>query len=326
MSADLEDWGIPQEEQPAAADYNFDLAKVLSAVVCLSAQVPDDAFTASVLGTQRAGNAVLIDADGTVLTIGYLVTEASAIWLTTHTGKVVAAHVAGVDQTTGFGLLQAHESLGVPPLRIGDSRRLPVGNRVIVAGAGGPAHSVAARIIARQEFAGYWEYLLEEAIFTAPAHPNWGGTAVIGPHGELVALGSLQIPSQVHGKQVVPLNMSVPIELLPPIFDDLRKLGQAGTPPRPWLGVYTAELPAGLTIVGFAGNGPGRRAGLNEGDKLLAIGGKKVKTLASFYRELWSLGEAGVEVPLTVERESDVFSLIVTSRDRNRFLKAARLQ
>jgi S1-C subfamily serine protease len=326
MSADLDDWGIPLAEQPAAKDYNFDLELALAAIVGLSARISEDAFTASILGTRRAGNGVVISKDGLILTIGYLVTEAEEVWLTTGTGKVFAGHVAGIDQVTGFGLVQAHGELGSPALPLGDSRSVPVGNKVIIAGAGGVAHSVAARIVARQEFAGYWEYLLDEAIFTAPMHPNWGGTAVIGPKGELVAVGSLQVPSQVHGRQIIPLNMSVPIELLPPIFEELRRFGQTAAMPRPWLGLLIAETPEGLAIVGFSGNGPAQRAGLHEGDIILAVAGRKVKRLAAFYRHLWSLGEAGVEIPLTLQREGDVFDVRVTSRDRNRFLKTMRLQ
>jgi S1-C subfamily serine protease len=326
MPADLDDWGIPLAEQPSAKDYSFDLEQALSAVVSLSARIPDDAFTAPTLGTQRGGNAVLINSTGLLLTIGYLITEAEEVWLRTGEGKVYAGHVVGIDQATGFGLVQAHGALELPALPLGDSRLLTVGNKVIIAGAGGRPHSVAARIVARQEFAGYWEYLLDEAIFTAPTHPNWGGTAVIGPDGELAALGSLQVPSQLHGQQIVPLNMSVPIELLQPIFEDLRRFGRVILAPRPWLGVFAAETSEGLAIVGFSGNGPAQRAGLHEGDIIRAVAGKKVKSLAAFYRHIWSLGEAGVEIPLTLERESDVFDVCVTSRDRNRFLKAARLQ
>ena len=166
---------------------------LLSSVVGLSSQVPADAFTAEILGTERVGNGVLIRDDGLVLTIGYLITEAEEVWLTTNTGRVVPGHVLAYDQVTGFGLVQALARLDIPVLPIGDSSRAPVGEHVVVAGAGGRARSVAARIVARQEFAGYWEYLLDEAIFTAPGHPRWGGTALIGSGGELLGIGSLQL-------------------------------------------------------------------------------------------------------------------------------------
>jgi S1-C subfamily serine protease len=75
----------------------------------------------------------------------------------------------------------------------------------------------------REAFAGYWEYLLEEALFTFPAHPHWSGAALIGPSGELVGLGSLQVEHQSANGIPTALNMSVPIELLTPILADLSR-------------------------------------------------------------------------------------------------------
>jgi S1-C subfamily serine protease len=325
MVEDLENWEVPPEAQPSPRDYGFDLERTLSAVVALTARVPEDAFTAATLGTERAGNGVLIGDDGVVLTIGYLVMEAEEVWLTTNEGRVVAGHVIGFDHASGFGLVQALGPLGVEPLRLGDSRSLSPGARVVIGAGGGRKHAVAAHVVARQEFAGYWEYVLDGALFTAPAHPHWGGTAMIGPAGELLGIGSLQVPHQIRGNQVVPLNMVVPIELLPPILDDLKRLGRVNRPARPWLGVYAAESDDGVVVVGFAGNGPARRAGLNEGDTILAVAGNGVANLADFFRSVWALGSAGVDVPLTLEREGDVFDVRVTSGDRSKFSKAVRL-
>ena len=169
--------------QPKPDDYDYDLDEALASVVGIKSIVPADAFTAETLGTERAGNGVLIRGDGLVLTIGYLVTEAETVWISHSGGRAVPGHVLGYDQETGFGLLQALARLDLPSLPIGSSEDAEVGERVVVGGAGGRQRAVAARIIAKQEFAGYWEYVLDEAIFTAPAHPNWGGTALIGPGG-----------------------------------------------------------------------------------------------------------------------------------------------
>ena len=187
------DWSVPTSAQPKPEDYDYDLERAFGSVVGIRSVVPGDAFSAETLGTERAGNGVLIREDGVVLTIGYLITEAEQIWLTFNDGRAVPGHVLGYDQETGFGLVQALARLDVEPLTIGESKTAQIGERVVVAGAGGRQHSVAARIAARQEFAGYWEYVLDEAIFTAPAHPNWGGTAVISSQGELIGIGSLQL-------------------------------------------------------------------------------------------------------------------------------------
>jgi S1-C subfamily serine protease len=324
MSSSFE-WKIPPQIAPAAADYDYDLAGALSAVVGVRAAVPADAFTADTLGTERTGNGVLIRNDGLVLTIGYLITEASEVWLTLADGRTVAGHVIGYDQETGFGLVQALARLDLPALALGDSADAVPGVRVVSAGAGGVDHSVAARVVARQEFAGYWEYLLDEAIFTAPAHPFWGGTALIGPEGRLFGIGSLQLEQAGPDGEGIPLNMYVPIDLLKPIFDDLLTMGQPNRSPRPWLGLYATEVDSRVVIAGVAGKSPAARARLKQGDVVLSVGGAQVSGLAGLFRKVWSLGKAGVEVPMTVYRDGRPVDLTVTSGDRNRFLKGPSL-
>ncbi|EWY38368.1 signal protein PDZ [Skermanella stibiiresistens SB22] len=320
-----DDWRIPPEFQPDPSATAYDLDRALSSVVALSATVPEDAFTAQTLGTSREGQGVVIREDGLVLTIGYLIAEADDVRLTTSEGATIHGHPLAYDYDSGFGLVQALTPPGVPALPLGNSRHAAPGERVVVAGAGGRVHALAAQVVARQEFAGYWEYLLDDAIFTAPAHPNWGGTALIGPQGELLGIGSLQLQSRDQHERVIPLNMSVPVDLLKPILDDMLRLGRVDTPPRPWLGLYATEDERDrIVVAGLAGDGPAKRAELRAGDIVRAVATKPVASLASFYRALWALGAAGVDVPLTVEREGDVFDLKVGSADRSRFLKHSR--
>jgi S1-C subfamily serine protease len=321
-----EEWQIPPEFQPDPKDLAYDLKAALTSVVALRASVADDAFTAETLGTERFGQGVVIRGDGLVLTIGYLITEAQEVWLTANDGRVVPAHALAYDYTSGFGLVRALAPLNLPAMALGDSRRLSPGDRVVVAGAGGRRRSLAAQVVARQEFAGYWEYLLEDAIFTAPAHPHWGGTALIGAKGDLLGIGSLQLQHQASGGRIVPLNMMVPIDHLKPILDDLLTHGRVGGAPRPWLGLFAREDEDDqVVLVGLAGDGPAKRAGLRADDVVRAVAGETVSSLAGFYRAVWALGEAGVDVPLTVEREGDKFDLSITSADRDRFLRPSRL-
>jgi S1-C subfamily serine protease len=322
-----EDWQIPPEFQPDQDALSYDLREALNAIVSLRAQVSADAFTAETLGTERAGQGVVIRADGLVVTIGYLIAEAEEIWLTTSKGRTVAAHVIAYDYDSGFGLVQALEPLGLPVLPLGDSRHLSPGDQVVMGGSGGPTHSLLAQVVACQEFAGYWEYLIDNAIFTVPAHPNWGGAALIGPRGDLVGIGSLQLQHQAQGGAIVPLNMSVPIDLLKPILDDLLTRGQVGKPPKPWLGFYVSETEEDLvSVIGLAGDAPAQRAGLKAGDNVHAVAGQAVTSLAEFYRAIWALGPAGVDVPLTLEREGDTFDVTIRSADRGRFMKTPKLQ
>jgi S1-C subfamily serine protease len=321
----LSDWRVPLSVQPKPKDYDYDLDVALSSIVAIRAQIPHDAFTAGVLGTERAGHGVLIRANGLVLTIGYLITEAESVWLQTGNGHIVPGHALAYDHETGFGLVQALAALDMSPLPLGRSSNASVGEYVVVGGAGGRQRSVAARIVARQEFAGYWEYVLDDAIFTAPAHPHWGGAALIGPKGDLLGIGSLQLEQRRAPDIVQHINMIVPIDVLKPVLEDILVSGRPNRPPRPWLGLYAAEIEDRVVIVGLAEGGPALRADLRQGDIILAVSGVEVETLLALFRRIWSLGAAGVEVPLTVLRDGETIELRVTSGDRNFYLKKPRL-
>jgi S1-C subfamily serine protease len=184
---------------------------------------------------------------------------------------------------------------------------------------------VAAHIAVKQEFAGYWEYLLEEAIFTVPSHPQWGGSALIGPMGDLLGIGSLQLQRESKGERREDLNMIVPIDLLKPILDDLLTLGRPNRPPRPWLGLYATEIEDRVVVAGLAGHGPAKAAKLRMGDIVLGVGNDEVRGLADLWRRVWGLGQAGVEVPLTLHRDGRLLDVRIASADRSRFLKAPKM-
>jgi S1-C subfamily serine protease len=317
-------WAFPDSLQPRPEETGFDLAAALDAVVLLRAEIPEDAFTASILGTERAGNGVVIGADGMVLTIGYLITEAESIWLTTNRGTVVQGHALAYDQATGFGLVLPLGKLGVQPLGRGSARALGPDSPVIVIGQGGRAHSLKAKVVAKREFAGYWEYVLDEALFTAPAHPQWGGAALVGEDGRLIGIGSLLVQEAVGGK-TIDGNMFVPIDLLAPIEEAMLASGRPARPPRAWLGIYATELDGHVVIGGLAPGGPAERAGVQLGDLVLEAGGERVAGLASLFRRIWSLGPAGSEVRLTLSRRGASSIVRIRSADRRDFLKKPRL-
>jgi S1-C subfamily serine protease len=315
---------VPAAVRPQAADYRFDLDRALSAVVGIESEVAEDAFTAETLGTLRTGHGALIRADGLILTVGYLVTEAERIRLTTGAGRVVDGHALGFDQATGFGFVQALDPLEIPPMPLGDSRAAGPGSKVVVAGLGGRANAVAGEIVSREEFAGYWEYHLDAAVFTGPSHPHWSGAAVIGAGGDLLGVGSLQVERQGAGGRAGMLNMAIPVELLPADLDPFIA-GLKTAPVRPWLGVYAHEVDNHVMIAGVAPGGPAHRAGLQIGDVVLSVGGTSVSSLSDFYLALWSLGAAGVEAPLRLQRENDAFDLAVRTGDRRKMLKQPKL-
>ncbi|MFI4933743.1 MAG: S1C family serine protease [Caulobacterales bacterium] len=315
---------VENELRPIARLFDFDLDRCLSSVLVLEAKISEEAFSARTMGTARVGNAVVIGAEGLILTMGYLVTEADEVTVSTNDGARIPAHVLGIDQGTGFGLLQALEPLGLPPLAIGDSRKVRPEAAVISAGGGGRSHALCGSVLAREPFAGYWEYYLEEALYVEPAHPHWSGAALISPAGDLLGIGSLRMERYAQDGHIRSLNMFVPAELLSPILGDLAR-GRPARPPRPWLGVLSHEVSSHVVVMDVTPGGPAARAELRRGDVIHELAGKRVNDLASFYERLWALGAPGVMVPLTIQREGDIFDVEIRSADRVGLQRKRRL-
>jgi S1-C subfamily serine protease len=323
--ADLTHWAFPPSLQPEPGEVGFDLERALAAVVRINAEIPDDAYTAEVLGTERGGNGVVIRDDGLLLTIGYLITEAATIWITTGAGAVVPGHALAYDFATGFGLVLPLAPLGAKALPLGTTEGLAVDDEVFVLGHGGRPHALKAQVFARREFAGYWEYLLDDALFTTPPHPEWSGAALLDHAGRLVGVGSLFV-QEAQDDDTVQGNMFVPIDLLPPILDDLVNVGRSRAPARPWLGLYAAEERNRLVVGSLASDGPAARAGVRRGDAVVEVAGERVSGLADLLRRTWALGPAGTEIPLTLARDGSPVRLRVKSCDRGDLLKKPSLQ
>ncbi len=297
-----------------------DAKEILRAIVKIRAEVPDYARSAATLGTEREGSGVVIDSKGHIVTIGYLITESETIEITGSDGKKVKGTSVAYDSRTGFGLIRAETPISVAPMEMGNSSAVEEGDRVLAASHGGADAVQGAQVISRKEFAGYWEYLLDSAIFTAPALGDFGGAALMDRGGKLVGIGSLFSTVSVPGIGSIPGNVFVPIDLLKPILGDLIAKGRASGPVRPWLGVYSEESHGRVIVTRVTGDGPAEKAGLKNGDIILMVKKQEVNGLADFYRKMWALGNAGVEVPLTVLQGVRVRDISVKSADRYEYM------
>jgi S1-C subfamily serine protease len=304
----------------ARADITED---IFNAVVQVEAAVPADARTARTLGTERSGSGVVIDSEGLIVTIGYLILEAESVDIVAG-GQRTSANIIAYDYDTGFGLLRASVPPGTQPLEIGDSASLDERAVVLVASHGGPEAAQRAMVVSRREFAGYWEYLLDNAIFTAPPHPQFGGAALIDEDGKLLGIGSLIVGDAVQGDSQFPGNMFVPIDLLKPILGDLLAFGHGTGPRRPWLGMTTEEVRGHLFVNRVSSYGPASKAGVEPGDIVLTVNGEGVSSLVELYRRVWALGAPGVDVTLTVVRDGGLREIVVQSADRYDFLRLKR--
>jgi S1-C subfamily serine protease len=236
----------------------------------------------------------------------------------------VAGHPLAYDRATGFALIQPLGKLDTPLLRRGLASDVKVGDATFVIGHGGRAHALNTQLIAKSEFAGPWEYLLDEALFTTPAHPQWGGAALLDGQGNLIGIGSLLVQQEVNGEPVH-VNMFVPIDLLDPIFEGMLQTGSSPHPPCPWLGMRTQDAEDKLLVGSVAAGGPAERAGVEVGDVVLGVGIQRVHSLAELFRAVRRLGPAGVEVPLMLARAGEVLRITVKSADRDDFLKKPNL-
>jgi serine protease Do len=299
----------PEAPKPDRQIRNMDALSV----VLLRATAPKDARSAATLGVQRQGSGIVIDNSGLILTIGYLILEADGIEVIPADGKAVPATMVGYDHATGFGLVRASAPLTIKPIELGDSATLPEREPVLVAGFDGVA---PAYVVSKRQFAGFWEYLLDSAIFTAPATVNWSGAALIGRDGKLYGVGSLVVTDAVKPQSYSPGNMFVPIDLLKPILGDLIDTGRVSGPARPWIGVNTQEMQGHLVVTRVTRDGPAEKGGLKVGDIILRIGGQQIAGQVDFYRKLWSKGPAGTEIPLSVLQGAQMKDFVIESRDR----------
>lgn len=311
-----------EARRPGESSLPPEVSDVLAAVVGVQTTIPKNRRSAQTLGSEREGHGIIIDDEGLIVTIGYLIMEADTVTVTDIEGNSMPAGIVGYDYESGFGLVRTSFPPKIRPMPFGDSDDLALRSEAYVAGVGGEKASLKVKVAGRREFAGYWEYLLDNAIFTVPAYPLWGGSALISAEGKLMGVGSLLVQEALGpGSPAFPGNMYVPINRLKPVFDELVENGGLKTPPRPWLGLYTVEHMGQLVIGGISDGGPADRAGLRRGDILQALNGEVLDDVADFYRKLWSIGPAGTPVMLRMERDNDAFEVTVRTGDRSNYHK-----
>ncbi len=296
------------------------LEDAAGAVVAVRTRAIGNARSKETLGAERSGSGILIAPSGLVLTIGYLILEADQVEITDSGGRSLPATVVAYDHATGFGLLRPFGPLAPKPVRLGASGKVEQLDRLMIASGGEGGVSVAT-VVSKRPFAGYWEYLIDGAIFTAPPRVDHSGAALINRDGELVGIGSLFVMDAMTPGERLPGNMFVPIDLIKPILAEMIETGRQKAGRRPWIGVNTIEDDGRLKVLRVTAEGPAEAAGLRTGDLILAVGGEKVRDLADFYGKLWAAGEPGVEVALTVLQGTDLRELKVRSIDRLDFLR-----
>jgi S1-C subfamily serine protease len=310
----------PAQASPHGAPYQH-LVDAANAAVTVKAKALANARSIKTLGEDRMGAGVLIAPEGLVLTIGYLILEADQVEITTARGRTLPATVVAYDHATGFGLLRPIGPLDVKPIKLGSSASVESLDRLMTVGGGGEESVTVATVVSRRPFAGYWEYLLDDAIFTSPPRPDHSGAALINKEGELVGIGSLFVMDAASPGERLPGNMFVPIDLLKPILAEMIRTGRQRGGMRPWIGVSSLEEDGRIKVMRVSDDSPAAAAGLTPGDIILSMGGEKVENLPDFYRRLWASGAPGVEVQLKVLHGTEIRDVTVKSIDRAQLIR-----
>lgn len=304
--------------QPPATHGRAEITVDALSVVKVSSKVISNARSSKTLGNRREGTGVVIDASGLVMTIGYLIIEAENVELSTADGKVFPATVIGYDNATGLGLVRALTPLPVKPVNFGQSESAKELEMVLIVGFDGVA---PAYIVSKRPFVGYWEYLLDEAIYTAPVTVNWSGAALLSREGKLLGIGSLVVNDAMGTRANVPGNMFVPIDIIKPVLGDFIANGKSTMKARPWLGINSQEFQGNLIVTRVSQESPAEDAGLKAGDIIVGIGGQPVKSQADFYTKLWASGGAGAEIPVDVLKSGRVENFKIKSIDRSTYFR-----
>jgi len=264
---------------------------------------------------------VLIGDDGLVLTIGYLILEADHVDLVTANGRRVPARVVAYDLASGFGLVQALAPLGIAPAPLGTSAKVAGDDPLLVASGGDDRDLSLARMVSRRPFSGYWEYHIDDALFTAPARTDHSGAGLFTAEGELVGVGSLLVGNAAGtGSPSLRGNMFVPIDLLKPILAELKSRGSSRDSSRAWLGLNCVEAGGQVHVVRLAPDSPSEAAGVQRGDVIVAVDGIRVTDLATFYEALWKGDRADRDVVLDIRRGDETMKTTVHAVDRMRTL------
>jgi serine protease Do len=298
------------------------LIDATNAVVGVKVKAIANARSNDTLGQERAGSGVLIGPDGLVLTIGYLILEADQVEVTDADGSTVPAAVVAYDHATGFGLLRPMARLSQKPVRLGTSGPVSQLDRLMIVTGGQEQTISIATVVSRRQFAGYWEYLIDGAIFTSPPRLDHSGAALINKDGELVGIGSLFVMDALTPGERLPGNMFVPVDLLKPVLDEMVRTGAQQAARRPWLGVNSLEEDGRVKVVQVNEESPADQAGIVAGDIILQVNGEAVGSLEKFYGTLWSrCGKPGNDVRLTVLHGPTLREVTVRSIDRHDFMR-----
>jgi S1-C subfamily serine protease len=290
------------------------IERFYESIVSVRSIVSPEARTAVSLGVEREGNGVAID-ENHILTIGYIVIESESIEIGLSDGRRLPAKLVGYDHTSGFGIIKSVVPLEMQPLQLGNSDNINSEQDLLILPSSNRGAGSIVRSVSRRPFTGWWEYFVESPIYTTPPNGLWAGAPILNENGEILGIGSLFVSESVPGISS-PGNMSVPINLLKPILEDLKSSGRRKSKTQPYLGISSDDSNDQVIVTRVSKSGPAFEAGIRPQDVIMTINGSQISDLKSFYEKIWKSGEAGVTIELSVLRSGTIMTFDVKTVDR----------
>jgi serine protease Do len=271
---------------------------------------------------QSLGSGFIISPDGYILTNNHVVDKAKDIKVALADGRVFDAKLIGRSREIDIALIKV-EVDNLPSVVLGDSDALEVGDWVVAIGNPfGLSETVTAGIVSakgRVIGAGPYDDLIQT---DAAINPGNSGGPLFNTKGEVVGMNTLII---AQGQN---LGFAVPITMVKGLLPSIKEKGR---PNMGWLGVTAQQLtpdlaaalglaePIGALVTGVVHGGPAEKAGLQRGDVIIALDGKKVLDPAELPRMV-AFGHVGKTVMLKVIRQNrsmDISAVIEIKPDKD---------
>jgi len=284
---------------------------ILPATVDLHVTIPENHPSAANLGSERVGSGTIVDADGYILTVHYVTVGASSITVTLADGEQYHAQIAGQDQETGLSLVKI-SARELPFLKLAPPDSVALGQPVVmIASSGQTGRRVSGGYVSSLDpYDGQWEYMIDKSIRVTAFNPGFGGGTLANFKGELLGIVSLNL------NEVAKFSLAIPIDYYRAYADELKRYGQVRSRPRrPWLGIYPQAMAGHVIIGGVAPNGPAAKFGLRQGDIILSVEKREIRSRRELYQEMWKK-RPGERISLRILRDDQSFDLDIVGGDR----------
>jgi len=284
---------------------------ILRATVDLHVTIPESHPSAQNLGSERVGSGTIVDPDGYILTVHYVTIGASSITATLADGEQYPAQIAAQDQESGLSLVKI-AARDLPCLKLAEADSVTLGQPVVmIASSGQTGRRVSGGYVSSLEgYDGQWEYMIDKTIRVTTFNPGFGGGTLANFRGELVGVVSLNL------NEVGKFSLAIPIDYYRTYEREFKQYGQVRSrPQRPWLGIYPQAMAGHVVIGGVVPNGPAAKFGLQQGDIVLTVEKKEIRTRQELYQEMWKK-RPGERISLRILRDDQSFDLDIIGGNR----------